>query len=232
MATIETALIGGMAMGLASAIHCGAMCSGVCSGALLFLQPSSARQRIVSLLLLQGGRITTYALFGGAGAFLGSTLITPDIAFRFRTLQWAGAVAMMAMGLSMAGLLPRSALLDKGAVHLSQSIERILTPLRKRPTFAPYAMGLIWGANACPMVYGAVFTAALAGSVAGGASFMTGFGLGTLPALLAAGFGVSFIKSLGAGTRGQTAAGVAIAIAGFSTLYVPWPAVMALCFTR
>ena len=80
MAAVETALIGGMAMGLASALHCGAMCSGVCSGALLFLQPASARQRIFSLLLLQGGRITTYALLGGAGALLGSSLITPDIA--------------------------------------------------------------------------------------------------------------------------------------------------------
>lgn len=232
MASLETALIGGMAMGLASALHCGAMCSGICGSALLFLRPESERQRITYLLVLQAGRITTYALLGGAGAFLGSALITPDIAFKFRTLQWAAAIAMMAMGLAMAGMLPRVAFVDRGAVMLSRVIERVTQPLRAWPRVAPYALGMLWGGNACPMVYGAVFTATLTGSVSHGVTFMTGFGLGTLPALLAAGYGVSLLKVLSGRQSLQTAAGIAMAVIGFSSLYTPWHSVLAMCLTR
>ena len=232
MASIETVLLGGMALGLASALHCGAMCSGVCGSALLFLQPVTPRHRIITLLLLQAGRISTYALLGLAGALLGATIISPATADRFRTLQWAGAVAMMAMGLAMAGLLPRSAVLDRGAGLLSQAIESCVAPLRRWPLFAPYALGLMWGANACPMVYGAVFTATLTGSAARGGTFMTGFGLGTLPALLAAAYGISLLKTLGGRKPIQTAGGVAMAAIGFSSLYFPWPETLTFCITR
>lgn len=232
MASLETALVGGMLMGLASALHCGAMCSGICGSALLLLRPETQRQRITYLLVLQAGRITTYALLGAGGAFLGSALITPDIAVKFRTLQWAAAIAMMAMGLAMAGMLPRMAFVDRGAVILSGAIERLTEPLRHWPRIAPYALGMMWGGNACPMVYGAVFTATLAGSVAHGVTFMTGFGLGTLPALLAAGYGVSLLKALSGRQSLQTVAGVGMAVIGFSSLYTPWQSVLAMCLTR
>lgn len=232
MVSIEMVLIGGVAMGLASALHCGAMCSGICGSALLLLQPQTQRHRIVTLLLLQGGRITIYILLGAGAACLGSTLITPATVGRFRTLQWAGAVAMMGMGLAMAGLLPRLAYFDRGAGFLQHSIERAVAPLRRWPRLGPYAMGMIWGANACPMVYGAVFTAALAGSVPRGAIFMAGFGLGTLPALLAAGYGASLLKTLSNRAPIQAAAGIVLAILGYLSLFPHWPATSLFCVTR
>lgn len=232
MANFETALIGGMVMGLASALHCGAMCSGICGSALLFLRPDTERQRLTYLLVLQAGRITTYALLGAIGAYLGSALITPDIATKYRTLQWAAAVAMMGMGLAMAGMLPRVAVFDKGAVLVSQSIERLTAPLRGWPRVAPFALGMLWGGNACPMVYGALFTATLTGSVAHGVTFMAGFGIGTLPAVLAAGYGVSKLQALSGRASLQMVAGLAMAVIGFSSLYTPWQSALAMCFTR
>lgn len=232
MASFEAALVGGVAMGLASALHCGAMCSGVCGAALLVLEPTTGRQRVLNLMMLQMGRITTYAALGAAGAIVGSSLITPDIAVKFRTLQWAAAIAMMAMGLAMAGMVPRFAIIDRGSVLLSQSIERIVTPLQRWPRIAPYAMGMMWGANACPMVYGAVFTASLTGSIFHGVTFMTAFGLGTVPALLAAGYGVSVIKSLSVRAPVQAAAGIFLAAIGFTSLYAPWPQALVFCITR
>lgn len=232
MASLEAVLFGGVAMGLASALHCGAMCSGICGSALLFLRPDSNRQRLAYLLTLQAGRITTYAIFGAVGALFGSALITPDAAVKFRTLQWAAAVAMMAMGLAMAGMLPRFAILDRGAVLVSSSIERLTAPLRHWPRVAPFALGMLWGGNACPMVYGAVFTATLTGSVAQGVTFMSGFGLGTLPAVLAAGYGVSKLKAISGRISMQTAAGIAMAGIGFASLYTPWQSALAICFSR
>ena len=156
-------------------------------------------------MMLQVGRITTYAVLGAAGAVVGSSLISPDITVQFRTMQWAAAIAMMAMGLAIAGMLPRLAVIDRGAVLLSQSIERIVLPLKRWPPVAPYAMGMMWGASACPMVYGAVFTASLTGSISNGVTFMIAFGVGTLPAILASGYGISMLKQAsGRATRSHT----------------------------
>jgi uncharacterized protein len=231
MASLYVAMIGGVLMGLASALHCGAMCSGVCGSAMLMLQPGDGRQRVFNLLMLQAGRITTYATLGAADALIGSALITPDIAAQFRTMQWAAAIAMMAMGLAMAGMLPRLAFVDRGAVAMSNGIERLVAPVKRWPRVAPYALGMMWGANACPMVYGAMFTATLTGSVASGVTFMTAFGIGTLPALLATGYGLSKLKSLSLKESAQTAAGLAIAAAGFASLYAPGPVSALLCLT-
>lgn len=231
-AALQPAIVGGVVMGLASALHCVGMCSGICGSALLMLDSKSQRQRIGYLLTLQAGRITTYALLGAIGAVIGSAIISPDIATRFRTLQWAAALAMMATGLAVAGMLPRLALVDRGVALLSHTAERMIAPLRHYPLLAPYTLGMMWGANACPMVYGAVFTATLTGSLPHGVIFMIAFGIGTLPAVLASGFGVSMIKMLASRPNVQMFAGLAIAVIGFASIYLPWPGGMPFCITR
>jgi sulfite exporter TauE/SafE len=231
MASVYAAMTGGVLMGLASALHCGAMCSGVCGSAMLMLQPGSGRQRLFNLLMLQAGRITTYAALGAAGAIIGSSFITPDIAVKFRTMQWAAAIAMMAMGLAMAGMLPRLTVVDRGAAAILHGVEHVIAPLKRWPRVAPYGLGVLWGANACPMVYGAMFTATMTGSVMGGVVFMIAFGIGTLPALLATGYGLSKLKSLSLQVSAQTAGGLAIAAAGFASLYAPGPVSALLCLT-
>lgn len=232
MASLEPAVVGGLVMGLASALHCTAMCSGICGAALLMLNPSTNGERLRYLLILQAGRITTYVALGALGALLGSALISADIATRFRTLQWAAAVAMMAMGLAMAGMLPRMALVDKGVILVSQTIEGLIAPLRKVPLLAPYTLGLLWGANACPMVYGAIFTATLTGSVMHGVTFMLAFGIGTLPAVVASGLGISMVKGLATRPNAQVIAGLAIAVIGFASVYAPWPGGAPFCITK
>jgi sulfite exporter TauE/SafE len=49
------------------------------------------------------------------------------------------------------------------------------------------AMGGLWGALPCGMVYSVLLTAMLSGSALSGAAVMIAFGLGTLPMLLAMG---------------------------------------------
>lgn len=69
------------------------------------------------------------------------------------------------------------------------------------------------------MVYGAVFAAMLTGTAFNGAAFMAAFGLGTLPALIASGYGISKLRTLAAHSAAQSLCGIAIAIAGFASLY-------------
>lgn len=221
MASVIAALAAGGAMGLASALHCGAMCSGVCGAALMILQPGDGRQRVVNLGLLHAGRIAVYATLGGIGAAAGSALITAEVAAQYRAMQWAAAIAMMAMGLAMAGFMPRVAGIDRSYAVVTGALTRLAEPLKRWPSAAPFSLGVMWGGNACPMVYGAVLTAMLTGSVVNGVAFMSAFGIGTLPALVVTGYGVSKLKALSSRAAAQTAGGLALAGAGLASLYAP-----------
>jgi sulfite exporter TauE/SafE len=58
-----------------------------------------------------------------------------------------------------------------------------------------YAAGLAWGWLPCGLVYGALAAAVFAGGAVEGAVAMAGFGLGTLPWLLAAGVFAAKLRS-------------------------------------
>ncbi len=229
----ELTLLGGFVFGLASALHCAAMCGGISSGALLLLRPNGSGERVVALLLMQLGRITVYTSFGSiAGAFGSQLFGSMDAGTATRVLQWAGAVSLMWIGISMAGFAPRLAVVDQGVLSFSRSLDRMAASLRSRQLFGPYALGLGWGVSACPMVYGALFTAALTGTAAGGAVWMLGFGLGTVPAVFAAAFGVTSLTRFAKRHGLQTIAGLTIAAFGFMTVYLPWPMSSVLCAMR
>jgi sulfite exporter TauE/SafE len=66
--------------------------------------------------------------------------------------------------------------------------------LRVPPPARRLIGGLAWGLLPCGMVYGALLFALFAGTIAGGALVMLGFGLGTLPALIAANLGFGKFK--------------------------------------
>jgi len=182
---------------------------------------------------LQGGRIAAYTTMGalvglaGSGAF--ELLLEPRLAARI--LQWAAAVSLMWIGLSIAGLMPAVAALNGPLTGLSGMASRLLAPARKRPFLAPLAAGVTWGMSPCPMVYGALFTSALTGSAVGGATLMAGFGIGTLPAVVASALGLASLPRLGARPWARAGIGLAIAALGFSTVYFKLPAMAPFCLT-
>jgi hypothetical protein len=233
METLFAIVAGGFLLGLAGSVHCACMCGSIASGALFLLQPADRRERLRTLLLLQGGRIATYAAAGGAVAGTASLAIDPDLtATSFRALQWLSAVVLMWVGLSTAGMLPRLAMPVAGSVSLALAIEGFLAPLRRLHRLGPFALGLSWGLTPCPMVYAALLSAALTGSSGAGALWMLAFGAGTLPGVVSAAFGVSWLSRMRRSSMAGPIAGLAIAAFGFSAAYLGWPLPGALCATR
>lgn len=226
---IEPVLISGIAFGLASALHCAAMCGGIACGALLLLSPQTRKERYRQLAIMQAGRITTYAVMGATAAAIGAGLAAPRGGISFSVMQWAAAVSLMWMGLVLAGAMPNLAFLDRGLRFLTHAFETVSAPLRRRPIAGPYVLGIAWGLNACPMLYGAVFFSSLTGSALSGCVFMMGFGLGTLPAVFAAASGLTFLRTLNAKPEVRMVAGVVLALAGFASIYMPWPAIKGFC---
>jgi hypothetical protein len=184
------------------------------------------------LLLLQAGRISAYTLAGGAVAGLSSLAVDASSAtVSFKVLQYLGAAALIWIGLATAGMLPRLPVPASGAFSAVSLLAPVTGRLRRHPRLGPAALGLTWALTPCPMVYAALFTAALTGSAAGGALWMLAFGLGTLPGVVASVLGVSALSRMRRGAPAELAAGLLIAGLGFATLYLGQPGGI-LCLTN
>jgi sulfite exporter TauE/SafE len=226
---LALAFAGGLLLGLASALHCASMCGGIASSLLFLFRPEDKRSNVTVLAAMQGGRILAYTLAGGIVGLIGSgafSVINPANAYR--VMQWAAAVSLMFIGLTIAGLMPAIAGVDNQIARISGTLERVLAPLRRRPVLGPMATGFTWGVSPCPMVYGALFSATLQGTFSGGAAWMLGFGAGTLPAIIASALGIRALSKLNQGALVRSAVGLTIAAIGFTTVYVDWPKLLCL----
>lgn len=232
MESLIAIFAGGLVLGLAGALHCACMCGGIASGALFLIAPGDIKSRIAPLLILQAGRITTYAIAGAAVAGLASVVVDPaTTATSFRLVQWVAAVALMWMGLAMAGLLPRLAVPASVSAFASGLFSPLAGRLRNYPKISSYVLGMTWGLTPCPMVYAALISAPLAGTAPMGALWMLGFGAGTLPGVLSAALGVSAIQRVRKGPAAELVAGLLVTAIGFGTLYFGVPMAKLFCIT-
>ncbi len=231
MSASSLTLFAGMLMGFASSLHCAGMCGSIGSALMLTVHPDGdARQRARMLLVTQFGRVLAYAVAGGILGTFGSGIAGAfDQTAAYRVLQWASAVTLGWIGLSTAGLIPSLVAFDRLAAPVGHAM---MTMTSRHPGFGvggPMALGIIWGFMPCAMVYGALFTAMLAGTGAGGAALMLGFGLGTVPAVMASAMGVATLKSLGRNPAASMAVGLAItAFAVASVLIGPEGGILCL----
>jgi sulfite exporter TauE/SafE len=217
-------------LALLGAVHCVGMCGGFV-GAIQFNRAPSVSPAQLSAGY-HAGRLTSYtaggALIGAIGGGLYATDVLPIQVF----LLGLGSVALLAIGVSMFG---RSKLL-KRLEPLGLAIWRVMAPLARhvvpprRPLHA-WVAGVAWGWIPCGMVYAALPLALTAGGPLQGALVMLGFGVGTLPGLLAVDVGAARLAAIGpvhaanAGAwsgglraRVRPIAGAAIVVFGFAGL--------------
>jgi sulfite exporter TauE/SafE len=118
--------------------------------------------------------------------------------------------------------------LDRLLAPISNGLARVPRP-RSHPYATALAGGLAWGLMPCAMVYGALFTALLSGSALGGGAIMLAFGVGTLPGLAATVAGYRSLTALAAHKGLRLAAGLAIGLLGFLTVWAPHGDSGAIC---
>ena len=209
--------------GLASGVHCIGMCGGIASAfaARRVIPIRSAPNSAPSFmarewqrqLLLNAGRLTSYACagaiagtLGSAGAFAAEALQMQEILLVFAN------VMLILMGLYLAGAARVLAPLEA----LGRPVWRALQPLAGRlhsgdgGLARTYAAGFVWGWLPCGLVYGALGVTVFAGNPATGALGMLAFGLGTLPSLLLAGFAAGRLRRVAASRIARAGAGALV----------------------
>ncbi len=182
--------IAALLIGLLGAGHCLGMCSGIASAITFSVKADQSKlSSLLSLLLYNLGRVSSYSIAGALFAGSSSALI----------LFFGGKEALIYLRLLAAILMLLLALYISriwlGLLKLEQAgqliwkfikpIAQLFIPL-KHPVYA-FPLGFLWGWLPCGLVYSTLSWAASSGSASSGFIIMLGFGLGTLPAMLSVG---------------------------------------------
>lgn len=173
-----------------SLVHCVGMCGPFVLGQVMADierpagRPYGEWHRLTGALLLPYhlGRFTTYtglgALAGGATAVFASIEIFNWLSAALLVAA-AGLLAAQALGMALNATSPATNLVARLAAPLSAS----------QTSVARYGLGVVLGFLPCGLLYAALAAAAGTGSVVAGAFAMSCFALGTVPALVAVGWG-------------------------------------------
>lgn len=173
-AMLATALL----LGAAGSAHCIGMCGPI---ALAVPSPGAGwYARLSSTLILNTGRIVTYALIGAAfGAFgRGAQLLGLQ-----QGVSIIAGVVLLA-SVILPGLLERWSPTGRLALLVGRLRSTLGRNLQRTAPEALFLTGALNGLLPCGLVYGAALGATATGGSMEGALFMVVFGLGTWPALV------------------------------------------------
>ncbi len=171
-------LAGAMVLGVAGSAHCIGMCGPI---ALAVPSPASGwRARLSSTLLLNLGRITTYALIGAAFGTFGRGAQLAGLQ------QWVSILAgsVLLASVILPGLLERWSPTGRLSLMVGRLRSLLGRNLQRTAPEALFLTGALNGLLPCGLIYGAALGATAMGTAYDGALFMVFFGAGTWPALI------------------------------------------------
>lgn len=187
----ELNVLSAFLVGVAGGVHCVGMCGGVVAALNAVIPPN--QNKLPFTLAYNFGRIASYTLAGAITGALGQ-MATHFVPVGGPILSLLSALMLILLACYLGNWW-------RGLVHieaLGQKIFRSLQPMSKRfipfknPAYAiPY--GFIWGWLPCGLVYSTLTWSLAVGNAVDGALLMLAFGLGTLPTLIIASIGSTYL---------------------------------------
>ena len=184
--------------------HCVGMCGPITVAFSLSQRDNQKGLPIWFHILLNLGRIVSYALVGAGIGALGSAVVAGGQLAGVGSGLRQGMAILTGLMLIWFGLvqikpdfLPRLPLLHpltQGKLH--QRLSAAMADLSANPHWwTPALLGGIWGLIPCGFLYAAQIKAAESGSLEIGAATMLAFGLGTMPMMLGVGISASKLSA-------------------------------------
>ncbi len=189
--------------------HCASMCGPLATAFSLSHQAQTWQAKLRFQLLLNLGRLISYALIGAGIGALGSVLIAggqiAGIGSALRqSMSIVTGLMLIWMGLLQLNpkVLPRIPLLHPILqIGLHSRLSKSMAQLAQSQSgWTPLLLGLIWGLIPCGFLYAAQLKAAETGHLWGGLITMMAFGIGTCPTMIGIG---AFMGLLSADRRSQ-----------------------------
>lgn len=179
---MNTFVITGFILGLTSSLHCMGMCGPIAMA--IPVQRKNNWTILNGVLQYNLGRVFTYAILGFLIGSIGLTIHT------FGVLQWLSILSgILLIAYAWRKWLGKSFHAQLPSLNVNGFVSKgIGTILRSKFPFKLPLLGALNGLLPCGMVYVALMNALLAGNQSMSAFAMIGFGLGTLPSMMAVGF--------------------------------------------
>jgi sulfite exporter TauE/SafE len=206
----EALFSGALVTGLLGSGHC----IGMCGGLVAALSLSSGRRAGVAFhVLYHAGRVSTYTLIGALAGWLGMAAARSGGILGFgRGLLIGVDIFVILVGLGTAGAVGRLNLTNLAFARPLQSLTASVRRLRRLPpTLGALPLGMVLGFLPYGFLYAVALAAASTASPATGAQVMVGFGIGTVPALLAFGGAALWLRERSRGWMPR-AAGLSVAL--------------------
>jgi len=203
---METLLIA-FSVGFLGSMHCIGMCGGLVSA----LSMTRPKLWWSGLTAYQFGRVTTYTILGLISGLIGVSLkqLGGFDQVQFVLTLLAGLI-MISFGLNLAGFMPDPlARFGARAIGGLGLANRIKAAAGKSTPVSWYGIGLANGLLPCGLVYAALGLSIASGGVFEAGSAMFAFGLGTIPAMMAA---PALVNLLAANKRGLVMKGLGILV--------------------
>jgi len=176
-------------------------CIGMCGPFVAFYSGadgSGGARRLLSHAAYSGGRLLTYAIFGLAAGAVGAALDVAGSLAGFQRIAAVIAGTTMILWGVLALLQLRGVRIFKhgsGDGRIARIFRRGFSLVSDKPPLVRASVvGLLSGFLPCGWLWAFVVTAAGTGSALSGAAVMTAFWAGTVPALLAVGFGTQLLS--------------------------------------
>jgi sulfite exporter TauE/SafE len=210
-------------IGILGAGHCIGMCSGIASALSFSISPTQ-KNGLLSLLLYNLGRISSYSLAGFIFAASSSVLIIwmggkESLIY----LRIFAAIMMLLLACYIARLWNGLIIVERAG----QLIWRFIKPLAqyflplKHPLLA-FPLGFLWGWLPCGLVYSTLVWAVSTADAVNGLLIMLGFGLGTLPAMMLVGTLSHRLKTILNKQWFRYSSGLILALFALQTLYIAY----------
>jgi len=212
-------------VGFLGSLHCLSMCGPLVLAYSLqardpqdFAAGASRRPLPAGLLhhlAFHAGRLFTYGLLGALAAGLFQLASFPQVFAGLRGgVSVAGGIIMIILGLAFLRILPLPGVLGSGRLIPVVIRQRLLPALfQSQHSGAKGILGILAGFMPCCLSWAMIVKAATEQEIVPGFLSMIAFGLGTVPALLAAGLFTS-ILSLKLRLLGERLAAVAVIFMG------------------
>jgi len=182
-------------IGLFGSAHCLVMCGGITAA----FSPNLPRAQQIGwpfwrlLTTASAGRILTYTLLGMVFGMVGGWLADSHHFFT-TVLRTLTGVFLILMGLWVSQVWRGLSRLEQlGHRLISPWAQRLQSDLQPNTLSRAFRYGLTWGLLPCGLVYSALLWSASTAHVGQAGVQMALFGLGTLPAILGAGYLASHI---------------------------------------
>ena len=217
--SVDPIVIAALLAGFFGSTHCFGMC-----GAIVVLfenqAPGDRRRRWRHRILYNVGRLCFYALLGAIAASFGAVLTKMvGVSDGLRMLRLVAALLVIAIGANLMFDWRLTRFLETAGAGLWRRMSRVARHVLPVDNAArALAVGFIWGALPCGLVYSAVALAATTGDVTKGVLVMLAFWLGTLPALLAIGASAERLTTWKRRRWLRTTAGAIVIILGLLAL--------------